>query len=140
MPYSLPIAFNQSKRPLPLLYLHGPALFLSGDAKASGEEVVATFVEGENYKKSNSHFSALADKPLAAIVRKLPTEKSGGKLLSCVHIEACVPNSSVLKFFQYKTPQSPALKKEEYDLLVSEQKETREQVETLLRDTLKVTP
>jgi glutamine amidotransferase-like uncharacterized protein len=136
MPYRVSLSLSATQKELSQLYLAGPA-FVSRQMpdEKSSTDVVATYVGYRNYTLFKQNTS---DKPLAAIVRTLPEEKIGGKLLAATHIETCIESSELLSIFKSGTSANAALGKETYRLLVEEQEGTRAFVESLLRDTLKV--
>lgn len=136
MPYRVSVSLSETQKELSQLYLAGPALVSHKPPEVkSSTEIVATYVGYRNYTLFRKDKS---DKPLAAIVRTSPEEKIGGKLLAATHIETCVENSALLKLFKSSTPANAALAKEEYELLVKEQQDTRKCIESLLKDTLQI--
>ncbi|EKD55273.1 MAG: hypothetical protein ACD_60C00019G0003 [uncultured bacterium] len=135
MPYRVTLSFVQSKRELSQLYIAGPAFIPSEEKQSS--EIVATYVNHKNYTLySNGKYQP--NKPLTAIVRKQFEKKQGGIFLAATHIETCVPDSKLLTLFNQNSIKNAALDKEDYDLLIKEQKDTRTQIECLLQESLKL--
>ncbi len=140
IPYRVSLAMNYSHKELSQLYLEGPG-FISdskGEEKTSSD-VVATYMGYEKFSLFNTEPTKTI-KSLAAIVRTPPQHKIGGKLLVGTHFETCVQGSKLLSFLEKERPCNAALAKEEYALFLKEQKETQTYFESLLSDTVKLTP
>jgi glutamine amidotransferase-like uncharacterized protein len=132
-PYCVNISFSQYNEVLPQLYVAGPGFFpLKKMHKTS--EVVASYQDEKSYTFPHSNIMSVNSFP--AIIRRKSQSDKGGVFLSGPHIEACVSNSKMLRFFKSSSPQNSALDELDYNRLIDTSQKTLETVESLLKETL----
>lgn len=132
--YRVNLNLSQSGNKLSQLYVAGPGFVPLKNNHDT--EVVASYAERARYTFPYEDYE-VSVKQFPAIIRQLPTENQGGVFLSGTHIESCVKNSRMLRFFKQASADNAALNEADYSALKTEQDQTRVVVEQLLRSTFK---
>jgi glutamine amidotransferase-like uncharacterized protein len=129
--YRVELSLDEKKEKLAQLYVGGPGFAPLENSTSDGTKVIARYADNNSYTFEYTKTEKKTIEHLPAMVRRK------GVFLSATHIEACVPNGEFLKFFKSSGETHNGLHKRDYDAFISEQDETRQTVESLLRQTLK---
>ncbi|WED41966.1 BPL-N domain-containing protein [Legionella cardiaca] len=132
IPYRVSISSTKTNREFSQLYVAGPAFYPIDDKPRA--QVMAYYKNSNQYtlfSNSHSNFNSLP-----AIICRAPTEKSGGKFLAATHIETCIKNSKLLRFFKQEGLKHNSLQEGEIEILESEQELARGEIELMLKEAL----